>query len=583
MQQILLSLLGYDSKNIWRQLVSVGSLRPSTMIYVNTLVDLGATFRRLCEQMENYRSASMEKVLEENSIGQKPSAYLNAVLGELEATVLLDYRNALIQLDNDLKSESACNIVNIFYRIKPYRFLLNSVSAMCQDLIGGSCRGAKVLEVVHRWAEIMPLTHKHIFDGLVIRCQLVLFEQLERWLSLSAHWMSDEFFIQPKDACQSTSYKIVKEMIPSFIGDVMAEKILYIGLKIKEIGEIVEPANCSSDFADLLSFHEQSIRRLHELMRRPLSDTRLQQLFDRWHSCVSRRTWVPISSKVELEKECMKIADYFFQQKGKLFDQLVDILLDNSLVKECPPSASCTLPGKIFDLAADYARHTAHRNIVQLRFCWRASEDQSWLSCLELELVSEQIRSSGHLFLPNVISRCNEIFRFLLRLRYSHCLLKRLWLSQSKNAPSDRITFSFLNVLHFIISTLYDYQANVIREQCHNLRAGLQAVNSSEAFSDFMDTFIYKLESSLFILSPDLWLLIDQLMFTCECLEGFDFSEPTQISCAWDALRELMKSFFRQGEKDKEKVAQLLAMLNYNEYFSRLVHSAPSSDGLSGP
>ncbi|KHJ46730.1 hypothetical protein D918_03054 [Trichuris suis] len=583
MQQILLCLLGYNSKNIWKQLVSAGSLQSSTMVYVNTLVHLGRTFRSICEQMEHYRSAAMDKLFEENSIGHRPSVYLNAVLVELEATVLLNYRNTLIQLDNELKSESACNIVKIFDRVKSYHLLLDRVSAMCQELIGSSCRGARVLEVVHRCVTVMPFTSKDIFDGLITRYQLILFEQLKLWFSLSAHPMSDEFFIQPKDGRHSTSYKIVEEMVPLFIDAAMAEKILYIGVKMKEIGAMAEHGNSSSDFANLISFHEQNICRLGELLQRPLCDIRLRQLFEHWHGCVSRRTCGPISSKVELEKEFNKVADYFFQQQGQLFDQLVDMLLDDSLVKECRPSASCTLPGRLFELAADCVHHTAHRHIVQLRFCWRASEDQSWLSCLELELCPEQIRSSGHLFSPNIISRCNEIFRLLLRVRYSHCLLNRLWFSQANGALTDKVTFSFVSALHFVISTLCDYQANVIREQCHNLRGSLRQANSSEAFPSLMDSFMYKLESSLFIHSPDLWLLTDKLMFMCECLEGFEFREPEQISCAWDALKELMKSFFRQGEREKEKVAQLLAMLNYNEYFSRLVYSVPSTDDLSNP
>uniref|UniRef100_A0A5S6PZE0 Gamma-tubulin complex component n=2 Tax=Trichuris muris TaxID=70415 RepID=A0A5S6PZE0_TRIMR len=581
MKQILLVLLGYDSKDIWQQLVEAGSLQSATTVYINSMVDLGSSFRYICEQIETYRCACMDKLLELGSSGQTPSMYLNAVFMELENTVLTNYRNTLLELDSELQSESACNIIKIFHRVKPYHVLLESVSEMCQELINSSCRGAQVFAVVHRWAAFMPFTCKEIFDRLITRCQLILLEQLELWLSLHTHPISDEFFIQATDGRHSATYEVVEDMMPLFMDTALAETILSIGLKVKEIGGLIDQKSRSSDFSDFVSFHERNICRLRELMQTPLTDFELQELFEHWHSCIDRRLWGSLSTKADLEVAFDKIEDYFFQRQGYLFDQLIRQFVEDPLARHCRPSVGCALPDKLFNLAADCVHHAAHRCVVQLKFCWIASEDQSWLSCLELELRPEQIRSSGHLYSPNFVSRCNEIFRFLLRVRYSHYLLNNLWLSLAKGGAICKATFNYASTLNFVVSTLRDYQTNVIREHCNGLRTALDGASSMEAFSDLVDTFLENMESALFIHSPDAWLLIDKLLFMCECSETFDFNEPKLISCAWDALRELMTSLFQLGETASDEVVylrELLVMLNCSDFFTALTNSIRSTD-----
>ncbi|KAL1285660.1 Gamma-tubulin complex component [Trichinella pseudospiralis] len=235
-----------------------------------------------------------------------------------------------------------------------------------------------------------------------------------------------------------------------------------------------------------------------------------------------------------------------------------------------------------FDCRGDVER-------VKLKLRAGASEDQSLFSAVELSLDLGRNKIFAHVFSSSFFSRCNDVFRFLLKIRYAQFTVNRCWflfIKSRQNTPALSKKQKLMSCMNFIMNNLQCYfQIDVLETLRGGFLLAVQQNCDMHRLPLLLEQFMDMLEKALMIRMADLCDLIDRLLLICECFcrctknedanENADDNDDDaeRVHNTYVSLERCMMTLYQILANPKTRQAyplfsQLLLKLDMNNYFS---------------
>lgn len=326
---------------------------------------------------------------------------------------------------------------------------------------------------------------------------------------------------------------------------------------------------------------------------------KLERPIERIRKALSEKLWSSVVNTTENNNEslfyCLNlIKDYFFLGKGELYLALIDEI-DEKLV-ERNVDLNKILQNSVLKMYGDDGTSIAN-DVFRMNFRKLDNSSSSidgWDRYLDLSLtVSTKLKL---IFDDQALTKCRQIFHFLLKIRRIQSGLNKCWtilLKRRRTTISTMVEgkiWRINNLMLFLINNLQYYLHVDVLDSFYKilLTELIHNVNEFQRASDLFNEFVRKIGVSCFFESKEISKLIDGILGDCEkfaaLIVGTDQKRFADDADCENNLGENIQKNFIEYERhssllfkilstpkthlNNPHLLQLLNRLDYNSYFS---------------
>jgi len=628
-------------------------LHPSEIELLDKLCKLGSYYGKFQHFIELYSvdlSAvhsiiGNEKEEEEEEVNQAlHGQYLHAFCAGL-SSVMQPYQDSLVNIEQKVMSDPHLPLSYIHQGLEDYFFIFPTLASVIKSIETKKIHGCQLLELLQQTANCGIPSVKETIEKILHTCHSVLYKQMSAWMLhgiLLDHYK--EFFItdcnvsnvkesriksddadeldgavlssntilrgvtgkelleelQLEDDAISISsdlnrISIVHSMLPFYIPDRVAEKVLFIGKSVQMLKdtENIKSHQYTHHNNDLLNGREtEFLQTLHKLQRLPhLSIPALENEIDKIKACVAEQLWKLVVEDADLIKHLKLLKEMYLLGRGELYLTFIDHA--STLMRGLPTknmsydinAAFVQSLAKILTYSEEYERlFSVSLNVtdddVGLKTMWD-----------HLKIIYHPPWPLHLLFTKSVMEKYNSLFAFLLKVRRTQIELQNVWASQMSTKrscrkaekPSLSTTWGLRRRMAFFVDNLQYYlQVDVLESQFTLLLDKIKKTHDFESIQDSIEFFLVAIQAQTFITTKSVYSIIQKILFIC-----MSFCELISISASqWDEQEvnktaELAKDFDRQtsllftivsnvrSHHASPHLPQLLLRIDFNKYFTK--------------
>ncbi|XP_055585981.1 gamma-tubulin complex component 3 [Uranotaenia lowii] len=305
------------------------------------------------------------------------------------------------------------------------------ISESCKELKGGA-----LATVVHDYTTNgYPENRKLALELLRSSC-IPLQHALIRWL-INGEIVDPncEFFIEEIsevgfDQLWHQKYRIRRSMLPSFISDTMAKRILVIGKSINFLREVCQDKTPVKSRNDLKQCLENEL----DLLYSPICTTKLHQLIDSLYLNTSRQVLDIVLGPHRLLDHLQAMRNYLLLGQG----HFADIFMENLHVELDRP-ASEIFQHDLFSILAAAVRISCSEqdepevlNYLDIHFLTNYDGDTGW----DVFGLTYKVCGPLSTILEPSLSRYQTFFKHLWNIKHIEFILSRTWKQQMLNGKS---------------------------------------------------------------------------------------------------------------------------------------------------
>jgi len=279
-----------------------------------------------------------------------PGLYVRSFAYGLDE-ILQPYIHVILALEQESLRDPHLPVAHLKARLGDYFVLFPVLARIIEEVVSFKAHGCFVLELIHRHSSHGVPAVQNAIKKLLVYCHTPLYKQLISWmLHGSLFDPFDEFFIEAKTLSvvdnnnessaenkggvggansNVVSYEIKADLLPTYIGPRVAEKILFVGqavtlFRCDEV-EQKQRARMSKATEDLVSMAETYSRRL--ILLKNASEFRLSELetvVDEVRGVVAELLWKLMVQEADLFGQLRVIKDFYLLGRGELFLTFID-------------------------------------------------------------------------------------------------------------------------------------------------------------------------------------------------------------------------------------------------------------------
>lgn len=519
MHELLFSLYGYPGGLLERamEMVEVANfIHPGERALIKKILEIAHEYRQLKSFIELYKHDSrvLTPLKEEDPASNllKPGLYLQAFcLGMDDA--MSSYRHEIVELESRFLADPQCSLTFVLTRVSPYGIIFQKFNVLVREVTTQKLHGCQLLQLVYRNLSTAVDDFRLMLEKVLHRCHTLFFKQLSSWvldgqLKDSFH----EFFIHLDDE----EYKIVPDLLPTYVPISLANKILFIGQSIVMISNDPRDRNTDISSASLLGRNEvnndvwskcgqQYFECLSKLSQSAILDIGLfDETIEIIRGFITEQLWELAVEQAQLPMQLRLIKDMFLMGRGELF---LEFIKEAGAILDRVPSSNF---GREINQAFRSAGHkilSSYEEVID-KFYFGAQDklsssevDNGWTALVLHYRVSWPL----HLvFTPDVLDSYNQLFGFLLKVKKTQRQLHHLWTFQMANKHRkwhDSRIWKVRTWLMFIVDHLQYYlQVDVLESQWTILENALNSTKDFEALRHAHTNFLASTLSQTFLL-----------------------------------------------------------------------------------
>lgn len=380
------------------------------------------------------------------------------------------------------------------------------ISESCKELKGGA-----LATVVYEYTTNGHPENRKLAQELLRSACIPLQQALIRWL-IDGEIVDPncEFFIEEIsevsfDQLWHHKYRIRRSMLPAFVSDTMAKRILVIGKSINFLREVCQDKTPVKARNDLKQCLESDM----DFLYRPVCTTKLHQLVDSVYLNTSKQVLDIVLGPHRLLDHLQAMRNYLLLGQGNF----ADILMEN-LHAELDRPASEIFQHDLFSILAAAVRISSSEqdepeilNYLDVHFLTHYEGESGW------DVFGLTYKVSGALstILEPSLCRYQTFFKHLWNMKQVEFILSRTWKRQTLNAKSLkplqkyigpivlRLQLTTSQMINFICQMQYYILFEVI--ECSYVQF-LPRVNQAKALDDILEAhhqFLEEIRIGIFL------------------------------------------------------------------------------------
>ncbi|KRY39997.1 Gamma-tubulin complex component 4, partial [Trichinella spiralis] len=585
MQELLLALLGLGNENLWESLKACDVLNPAEREITDFLHGIGQKYAQIRHFIREQDRLNSE-VINKGSSTPMRNTYLVEIAAGLSHTLLKPYEDRICLADKRFSEEPTWKLIRLHSWFHEYNWIFEVVVKLCKSF--SELYGGKVFFLLKDALETCPDGLTSCLENLILRCQMVLYRQIISWLVHDLLPPNDDFFIQRRGGKSNSvnNCEIIESFLPLYIDLKTANQILCIGVKNKlmldcfqENGEERNLKLCQ--FNAKRNIYADKLKQI--FVQRTFPKIEMSLLIDSWHKDITEQLWNQALQGQSFLSIFREINKFYFLGNGALFQYFID-LAEDQLPKTVGELGIVDSLNAVFRVAQGSFDCRSDVERVRLKLRAGASEDQSLFSAVELSLDLGRNKIFAHVFSSSFFSRCNDVFRFLLKIRYAQFTVNRCWflfIKSRQSSPALSKKQKLMSCMNFIMNNLQCYfQIDVLETLRRGFLLAVQQSCDIHRLPLLLEQFMDMLEKALMIRMADLCDLIDRLLLICECFcrcsknaDADENDDAERVHNTYISLERCMTTLYRILANPKTRQAyplfsQLLLKLDMNSYFS---------------
>ncbi|KRY21776.1 Gamma-tubulin complex component 4 [Trichinella patagoniensis] len=585
MQELLLALLGLGNKNLWESLKACDVLNPAEREIVDFLNGIGQKYAQIRHFIREQDRLNSEMINKGNSTPMR-NTYLVEIAAGLSHTLLKPYEDRICLADKRFSEEPTWKLIRLHSWFYEYNWIFEVVVTLCKSF--SELYGGKVFFLLKDALETCPDGLTSCLENLISRCQMVLYRQIMSWLVHDLLPPNDDFFIQRRGGKSNSvnDCEIIESFLPLYIDLTTANQILCIGVKNKLMLDCFEESGEErnlklSQFNAKRNIYADKLKQI--FVQRTFPQIEMSLLIDSWHKDITEQLWNQALQGQSFLSIFREINKFYFLGNGALFQYFID-LAEEQLPKTVGELGIVDSLNAVFRVAQGSFDCRSDVERVRLKLRAGASEDQSLFSAVELSLDLGRNKIFAHVFSSSFFSRCNDVFRFLLKIRYAQFTVNRCWflfIKSRQSSPTLSKKQKLMSCMNFIMNNLQCYfQIDVLETLRRGFLLAVQQNCDIHRLPLLLEQFMDMLEKALMIRMADLCDLIDRLLLICECFcrcsknaDADENDDAERVHNTYISLERCMMTLYRILANPKTRQAyplfsQLLLKLDMNNYFS---------------
>ena len=573
---------------------------PAEIGILNQLLDIATDYWKIEDFIKKHNNTVF-------STGQNNEGlhgmYVQALCSGLEE-VLEPYRQTLIDLEKSVLKNKTAQLSFIQHKVFPFQPVLRNIYGLIQQIQFRKAHGCFILDFIYKSSCSGVANVKEAMQRLLHECHKVLYKQLLRWiLQGNLYDPFEEFFVKPVENKDDKSeeevselvnkFQLRVEMIPCHISVSTAEKIFFIGESI----QLFERDRDLEDRGGVLKDQEaefyNQLAELSDSLEFRVAD--FERFVDTVRETASRHLHTLVLDNADLRQELDILRSFYLLGRGELFQAFIE---ETESYLQIPPNAATEYDVRQSFMAIVRKLWTdsdtlANKVKVELTNYKPASNEpkKTGWECLSL---TYSVPWPLHLIIsPKVLSKYNEVFRFLLLAKRTQLMLHSAWTEQKQNKRQLRFTdtWQLRNHMMFVVDNLQYYlMADVLESQFCLLMNRLDHSTTFEEWRHAHDIFLSSVISNTFVNNQPVNQCLTEMLHCClqYCklvdLQG-DSKSPkfeelaTNFSRQSSLLFKLLSSI--KSRQTGSQLAQLLLRIDYNRYFSTYGHDIGKVTELS--
>ena len=652
------SIIKENESGIMKIIPGLPNLSPSEELVVNKLLHLATRLIMIEKFIKSNMSTpacrgSTTNNLYISSDGLKPGCYLMSFCNGLKI-VLNQYKTILVDVEKDILKDPHLSFLYVQQKLESYHILFDAIYDIINTIRSRKSHGCQILDVLFQATKNGNYFVQKTMLSIMKHCHIVMYKQLTAWLLHGLLFdKHNEFFVifnksrnnEPLEQQMANwmisndnedSFELKLDCLPGHIPQQVASVILFIGSSLHLFDYSVNEGNnttlsIASNADSRLSSHnwklksmlktkeEQFMLEFQKLQKNDVfSVEKFETLIDGIRTVVAKDLWHLCVKNAQLVSTLCMLKDFYLLGRGELFLAFIE---EADSILKCPPTA----------VTEHDAQHAFLRAAAKVQI-----EDSSSFQLFKLTIQSEEAflhhyvhtdnidngwsRLGLHfqvkwplltLFKPHILSKYNQLFRFLLRVRRTQAALQRIWILQMRDQQNEykadgimknKLQWRCRSEMQYFVDNLQYYlQADVLESHFTNL---LNKISSNdEAHQDFEamlsahDNFLNALLAQCFILSHTVCSSLIGILDICQqfcdvvLTSSITVSKEfisNKIEKLWKSYSDNIFMFFQVltgvcSNQCNPHIAQLTLRMDYNKYFTSTItkrKDIPGSNAL---
>ncbi|XP_059060832.1 gamma-tubulin complex component 4 [Achroia grisella] len=557
----------------------------------------------------------------QSASGLKTSGLYAQALSEGITEVLQNYKKTLVEVESLVINNHNYNLSFIYSYVEKFHGLFNTLNRIIVTIKERRLTGCQILSLTHQYIlngnEMVHEAVMKIFSSI----NKVFVNQLCTWLLYGE--LRDpyqEFFIyqNQKDDVSDTilsspstntcdkslastlqdttldcGYNLNPNMIPYFVPLSLAQEILFIGKTVILFGfdprkvkrsncfmhnrPIMPLQNCGADSRRFTIWEEKEAE-FHDKLQKlknpeEFEVTNLRSVVREIKECVTKHLWTVAVEEAQLLHELRLMKDFYLLGRGELFLELLRLTahkLDKpttrTSTRDMNHSFQLAARAVFLSNSADIDKFSFELPYVKPNISANSSigDDSNtvadgWSSII----LKYDFKWPLHLlFMPEVLARYNDMFRFLLRIKKTQHDLHALWKTYKQSTSFSMCQLH--NKLMFLMDHLQHYmQADVLETNFSRLMDAVNKTADFEKLKKAHATFLADILSQSFLTVTS--------SSESDCSGDTIDSINNPVFCNIMELIKLCDSFCSMNDFVSDKEAEDYYIRGYSDRFNKLV------------
>ncbi|XP_071096786.1 gamma-tubulin complex component 4-like [Haliotis cracherodii] len=614
LHEVLLALTGHcggvfkDNGDGIKVLEDLPFIHPSEVNVLNQLCRLGTLYRGFKVFIHKYGSTLSFQNAENSFSGNLHGMYIKAFCHGLDE-VLQDYRQLLLQLEQDIIADPHLPVSHLQCTLQPYQLLFPALSSVIEQIKSHKAHGCYILDIVHKNSICGLPSVKEALHRVLHVCHGVMFKQLCAWLlhgSLVDPYR--EFFIQQADGGRGeqtdedtqetqddelgimgvtgrqlqrllnlsslagetpslSQFTVQADLLPAYIPTRVSSHILFVGESVQMFEHDRHKPQAQKIGSILKNREQEFARALHELSKQSdFNSMQFESLIDKIRTYVAEHLWVLIVQDSGLMNQIRIMKDFYLLGRGELYLAFID---QAQLLLKAPPTGTT-------EHDVNMAYQQSARNVLL--------EDENFFQHFHLTVTSKAAEKKGGLaedgtsggtvetgwkclgltctiqwplhifFTPNILDKYNRIFRFLLAVKKTQTDLQSCWTFQMQRKKKTLRTeeapkWQLRTHMMFLVDNLQYYlQVDVIESQYGILLEKINSTGDFEAVKLAHEQFLVTLLSQSFVHMKSVSSCLYDILELCSTFSRLvNEAESANITHTIPQLQTIAKNFQRQS------------------------------------
>ncbi|CDW82197.1 gamma-tubulin complex [Stylonychia lemnae] len=469
---------------------------PSTRKIINELCELGWLFKKVYEWL---------------SRNQETQSHINQVTQSLTFAIqseLTEYYRLIAILESQktkYSQEDPANYLNLkklylwiqepLERMKWLAIIIDSV----QNLRGGA-----VCSAINSYVLNGSPSTKQFISRILKEVSSPILNMIKQWMiEGEINDPFQEFFVEvdpivPDDKLWTEKYKLNYIMIPSFLTNALAHKILLTGKAVNFIRRCCQEQDWILDISLQLPFETST------LLVGSASDTfqHLKNWVDHAYQVTNQQLLKILFTKYKFEGHCNSIRKYLLMGQGDFMQYLMDLLsdeLNNSAAQIYRHQLMGQLETAIRSSNAQY-HDPEFLNRLDIRLLESSPGDKGW-EIFMLDYRVNDLSPLSTVFTEDIMQSYKKVFNFLWRLKRIEYLLSQLWRKNQEHSDKFekikgmRDVFHKFNLYHHemvhFVSNIHNYiMVEVLESQWKIFQDDMKQAQDLDQLIEYQKKFV---------------------------------------------------------------------------------------------